>query len=330
LFENAISADAGSAEAYLGLGYAYYSLRQYRDSLLAWEEGARLEPSNSIVFISLGTLYWRIATLGDDYNTTGGDRCSSDALADAEKSRSAKQLEMSLENLRHSTELAGQEPEDVAFTFRTMAQVQYLLRNCPGYDSVEVLKTAVGYYQEALRLDPDNAAYWHIKARLSYTVWLQSPPGTGPSAREWLFAGLRDNDRALALEPADRGDYRPNAWRATILKEAVDGTMAQGDRRFANGDYLLALAYYELVANNQTDNATAAFRAGLAALAGREPEKALDWYQQGFERAVASRDESSIENAGVELKAFRANRSRIELGEIEALFSEKGIDLNSP
>jgi len=329
-FEDAIEENEASAEAYLGLGYAYYSLRQYRDALAAWEEGARLDPTNPIVFISLGTLYWRIGTLGEDYGVTGTDRCSSNTLTDAEKSRSAAQLEKSLEALGRSTELAGQEPADVAFTFRTMAQVQYLLRNCPGYDIVEVLKAAIGYYQEALLLDPDNAGYWHIKARLSYAVWLQSPAGTGPSARQWLFAGLRDNDRALALNPVDDGDYRPNVWHDTILKEAVDGTMSQGDRRFADGEYTLAQIYYELVAENQLDNAAAAFRAGLSALAGGKMDEAIAWYEQGLERALVSGDENSIMKAVADLKAYQVDRRQLDLGEIEALFSERGFEFHLP
>lgn len=331
-FQLAEEAAADSSGAQIGLGYVYYSTRQYDNALEAWEQAAEQNPSDPIAFISLGTLYWRIGTLGvDDYGTTtGSDRCSSAGVTEAEKSRSAVQLEKSINNFGRSTEIPGQESEELAFTFRTMGQVQFLLRNCPGYDSAETLKGSVAYYDEAVQHAPDNASYWHFKGRLAYSVWLNSPPGSGPAAREWLFVGLSDQEMALALEPEDVGDYRPNRWWTNSYAEAVDGSLVQGDLRFENGEYALAADYYELVANNRADHIESAFKAGLANLAAGEQDSAAAWYQEAFDRAQAIGDDDAAKEAGASIQKLTARQSGVRLGAINELFLQNDIDLGQP
>jgi tetratricopeptide (TPR) repeat protein len=332
LFQRATEVETASAEARLGLGYAYFSLRQLEQALQTWGEAAQLDPTDPSVLISLGTLYWRVGTLGDDFSASGSDRCFTDALSTSEKNKSAEQLELSIENLRESTTIPGQEPEEVAFTYRTMAHVQYLLRNCPEYDTVKTLEGAVDYYSQAIQRDPDNAGYWHFRGRLSYAIWSETPPDAGPIAREWLFMGLDDTDKALALDPVDRGDYAPNAWRETIWNEAVIGSISQGDLSFSEGEYDLALAYYELVAEHQTDHAEAAFKAGLAALSTGAQEQATQWYTVAIDRALASDDEVVVQEAFGDLRVFLGTQdgAAIKIEAIEGLFEDSGIGFDRP
>jgi tetratricopeptide (TPR) repeat protein len=272
-------------DATLGLGYAHYSLRQYDEALAVWQTAVAQDENNPILYISLGTLYWRVGTLGKNYNAlSGSDRCSQAFLPDEAKMRSADLLTQSIENLEKSIPLPNQTDAERAFTYRTIAQVQYLLRNCPEHDKAAVLQDAIASYQQAAELDAVNPLYWHMQGRLSYAVWQSLPPDTGPPAREWLFRGLSANEVAISLNNVDTGDYKPNAWEGTLM-QAIGSTLARGDDRFANGEYEVALQYYELMTTNQPDNAEAAFKAALAQLALGDSVSAEASLQRGRELA---------------------------------------------
>lgn len=330
--------NAPAVEALLGLGYTYYSLRQYDAALDAWNEAAdyndRLPQPEAAVPISLGTLYWRVATLGGDYEAAGVDRCQIANLPDSEKGVEAENLEASLAAFRRSLNMPGQDDAGRAFTYRTLGQVTYLLRDCPGYDKEQVLKDAYDEYVDAVALAPGEAGYWYRKSRLAYAVWTlpevpnswlemaiadmggaivaapetalywhdrgwmayqlwqYSPTDAGISARQWLFAGLADVMQALALDATDRSNsYRPNYWQGIIRNEAVDGTLARGDRWFAAGNYATALEYYALVAENAPENVEAALKASLAAAALQDRETAVFWYNAAQERLPVDDDD---------------------------------------
>ncbi|MCB8945304.1 MAG: tetratricopeptide repeat protein [Ardenticatenaceae bacterium] len=288
-FEDASSLDPDSAAAPVGQGYAHYSLRQYDEALDTWQTAVSLDPNNPITYISLGTLYWRVGTLGSNYNKLSGtDRCAQDFLTDEQKTASAQQLETSIDNFEQSLAQPNQTDNERAFTYRTIAQVQSLLKDCPGYEAAAVLQNVVANYQNAIQLDPANAAYWHNKARFAYSVWRSLPPDTGPAAREWLFAGMADNEMALSLNPVDNPNqgYIPNEWQAAFTR-AIGSTLTRGDERFRNGEHDVALDYYELMATNQPDNALAAFKASLAAQALGNQTLSDQWYEQGYEQATA-------------------------------------------
>lgn len=323
-FQKSTEVNPDSTDGAVGLGYTYYTLRQYEDALTAWNTATELDPNDATNLISLGALYWRIGTLGDDPNASGSDRCSNTGLTEAQRSESAAQLQQALEQLNKATQIEGQEAEDVAFTYRTQAQVFYLLRNCPGYDKVEMLDSAVNSYSEAIELDEDNATYWHFRGRLAYALWLNLPAGSGAQARQWLFDGLADQEQALQLNPSNP-DYEQ--WRATIYESAVPGTLARGDEAFKAGNYDTALAYYELVVQNRPEEITAVFKTGLATLATGNQEAALVLYQQAIMAATEAGNTQVIEEAWDELSAYAQGQRWADNNPFLQLFQNSGVDL---
>lgn len=205
-----------AVESLLGLGYAYYSLRQYDAALEAWRQATDLNEELSVPYpavpISLGTLYWRVATLGDDYEAGGVDRCQMANLPDAEKEQEAQNLEASLAAYRRALEVPGQDDAARAFTYRTMGQVTYLLRDCPGYDKEQVLKNAYGEYEQAVALAPNEAGYWFRKSRLAYAVW--TLPGV---PNEWLEQAIADMGGAIAAAPETAVYWHDRAWMSYQL-----------------------------------------------------------------------------------------------------------------
>ncbi len=287
-FEDASTIDPNSAEAPVGQGYANYSMRQYDEALEVWQTAVDQDSDNPVLYTSIGTLYWRIGTLGGNYNKlSGSDRCDQEFLTDEQKNQSAERLETSIGYFEQSLALPQQSNEDLAFTHRTIAQVQSLLKDCPGYEPAAVLQEVITSYDQAIELDPTNPLYWHNKARFSYSMWRNLPPDTGPAAREWLFTGLADNETALSLNPVDspHQGYVPNEWDGYFLR-AIGSTLNRGDARFRNGEYEVALEYYELMASNQPENVLAAFKASLAAQALGNQTLADQWYEQGMNQAT--------------------------------------------
>ncbi|MAT99347.1 MAG: hypothetical protein CL608_19585 [Anaerolineaceae bacterium] len=311
-FEKAISLNDGSDEAYLGLGFSYYSLHDYDKALEAWQKTAELIPRDPTIYISLGTLHWRLGMLQDEQGTLTQDRCTDPDLSEEQRLASAADLELAIENFKTALSLPGRVPTDMAETYQSLARVQYLLRNCPGYDSVEVRKDTYNSYSEAIELNPEIARYWHVRGRIAYEIWRNLPEDTGPSARVWLFDALEDTDVALMLDPVDFADYQPNFYRETIYPHAVNGTLTQGDKRFANGEYDVALGYYELVATRAPDVVRAPFKAGLASVALGEFAQAEQWYSEGLQRAEAADDGAAVLLAQADLIQF-ANRAQAEV-----------------
>ncbi|MCB8921173.1 MAG: tetratricopeptide repeat protein [Ardenticatenaceae bacterium] len=205
-----------AVEALLGLGYAYYSLRQYDEALAAWNAAAAYNDAitlpDPVVYISLGTLYWRVGTLGNNYEAFGEDRCQLDSLSDTAKLEDAQSLEDSLSAFNRSVVVPGQTDDERAFTYRTMGQVTYLLRDCPGYDKEQVLKDAYDEYVDAVALAPDNAGYWFRKSRLAYAVWVL--PGV---PNEWLEMAVTDMGGAIEASPQTAVYWHDRAWMSYLL-----------------------------------------------------------------------------------------------------------------
>lgn len=326
-FETAVSLNDHSDEAYLGLGFSYYSLREYDKALEAWEKTAELIPEDPTIYLSLGTLHWRLGMLQDEQGTLAQDRCADSELSEEQKLASAAELQLAIENFQTALSLPGRAPADVAETYQSLARVQYLLRNCPGYDLVEVLKATIASYTAAIELNPDEARYWHVRGRTAYAIWLNLPADTGPSARAWLFDALDDTDMALSLDPVDFGDYQPNRWRELIYPRAVDGSLAQGDIRFANGEYDVALGYYELVATRAPEVVRAPLKAGLASVALGDFAQAELWYTEGLKRAEAANDGAAVLLAQADLILF-AGREEVDVAPLLTLLRSTDLEVN--
>ena len=326
-FETAVALNDRSDEAYLGLGFSYYSLRDYDKALEAWEKTAELTPEEPTIYVSLGTLHWRLGMLQAGEDELVQDRCTDPDLSDAEKMASVTELLLAIENFQKANDLPGRAPVDVAETYQSLARVQYLLRNCPGYEIVAALEATIDSYTAAIELNPDEARYWHLRGRTAYAVWLNLPPGTGPSARIWLFDALDDTDMALTLRPDDLGDYQPNRWRDLIYAHAVDGSLAQGDNRFATGEYEVALGYYELVADRAPQVVRAPFKAGLAAVALNDFAQAETWYAAGLRLAEAADDAPSVALARADLRQF-ADRMDIDVSSLLTLLNNTDLEVD--
>ncbi len=326
LFQQAITADSTSSDARIGVGYAYYSLGQFDQAITVWEEANTLTPNNPAVPILLGTVYWRKGSVGDNPGGEALDRCT-EGRSETERLTAESWYLQAAEQFSRAVTLPGQDPLDVAFTYRTLAQVQFLLRNCPNQDKVAVLQATIDSYSRAIELDPTNAVYYHFRGRLAYALWQSLPAGTGPSAREGLFQAITDQEQALTLEP---GNQEYADWLKVTYETAVFGTMSRGDDAFQSGDYARALAYYELVTQNQPEVLEALFKAGLAALATRDGGKAETYYQQAISQAQAIGANALLQQAWTALTTFVRSHQGVEWSNINDFFRGSNLELNQP
>jgi len=280
LFWQAKEANPESAEAWLGEGYTLYSLNLFEEALPVWETAARLDPKDPTILISLGTLHWKFG--GKVGQELGRDSC--------EEYRNSVDLFTQAVD-RHR--LWPQLDKDVAYTYRTRGQVQYLLGNCPGYDRAEMLKEAVDSYSEAVRLYPENAFYWHMRGRLSYVVWYilhDLSEGTDPSALDWLLRGLDDIERALELDPFDDEtmDYRPNWFKQEYFMLA---TFKLGLTALQEEDIAKAVEFYSKELDSEADTVDTAVKLALIAVARDDIPEAAQWFNEAIRRTSIDRSQ---------------------------------------
>lgn len=308
---------SAATEALLGLGYAHYSLREYDEALDAWniaaEYNAQLVQPDPSVYISLGTLYWRVGTLGDDYEASGSNQCANSSLSTTQKEAKADLLTQAIANLDQAATIPQQTDAEVAFTYRTMGQVYFLLASCPEYDEAETLLNAVDSYSQAIALDPNNALYWHMRGRLAYSAWQVLPADAGIAARELLLQALTDEEKALALDPVEKGDYRPQVWYGRIYDPAVNGTLARAAELEASGSVEQADAYYDLVRHYATDAPLLLYRDALAAAMTDDWQTAVSLYHEGTLKAAAKEDIGSVRTAAAALRDYLLTKPRINV-----------------
>ncbi|MEZ4643239.1 MAG: tetratricopeptide repeat protein [Chloroflexota bacterium] len=306
-----------STEALLGLGYAYYSLRQYDAALDAWnlaaDTNAQLPQPDPGVYVSLGTLYWRVGTLGDNYDARGSNQCVQSTLSTADKEATAVELQSSIDNFEAATAVGGQSDDELAFTYRTLGQVYFLLASCPGYDEAETLLKAVDSYSQAIELTPDNALYWHMRGRLSYAAWQVLPADSGIAARELLLQALGDQEQALALDPVQQGDYRPQVWYDRTYGPAVNGTLARAAELEAAGDAAEAAAYYSLVADYAADVPLLLYGQALTAAKAGDWETAVSLYHEATLVAARKEDLGGVKTAAFALRDYVLAQPRLDV-----------------
>ena len=334
----AVSVQA-KCEAALGLGYTQYRLKHFDEALQIWQQAEARCPRNAALLTSLGTVKWRLGTLGEDYTVKGSDRCSSNALDEVEKRRVTGLLEESVNYFTKSAAIRDQPPEDRAFTYRTRGQVQYLLRNCPGYneDRSKKLGEAVNSYVQATKLDRQNSNYWYLLSRLRYAYWLSSD-ATGPAAREPVVQALVEIGEMMRLDgrTCEEADYEPcSIWYPAIYSAAVDGVLDKGDEWFAERDYETAKGYYELLTGHEPElpeSYRAHFGLGFTELAQGNPDVATDWFESGIALAVADDDKIAIGRLWQDLKKLSETDATFDIEPIKAIFDELdfGYDAVTP
>ncbi len=315
-FRDAAGSDPRSASIWLALGYAHFRLKEFDQTLAAWERAVELAPDDPVMIISRGTAHWRLAS------PAGGDRCANPQATDAEKAEAARQLGLAIDDFTRALALR---PDD-AFTYRTRAQVEYLLRFCPGYDFKTQLSRAVADYGEAVKRAPREALYWQFKARLEYVLGLHiftNELENEAEALAVLETAGSDISTAFELDPEDAENRR---WRSFLLNSALGNYhLGRGENVYAAGNYELAFSDFETAAGILTRDARAAFKAGLAAVALENEARAKGWYDAGFARASAlSRDDArqALQAALDDLSALLETNSRLsDIGQpiLEAL-----------
>lgn len=275
-FEQAVQANPEQAEAWIGLGYANYSLGLYADTAVAWERAFELAPDDPTVLISLGTLHWKL-----------GGRTNDPAAKCVEYSTSA-------DYFAQSAAQPGQDAKSVAFTFRTLGQVQSLLTNCPEFNDPHPYQLTIDSYTEAIRLDPENIDYYQKRGRFEYALWLQLPDT--PANEHLLYEALAD------LTVAFNGGYTDSTtlnFLRSVLSQLEPRALARAAAMMANGDFTAALAEYSVLAAAQPEKASIQFQAGLAALGAGDAAAVEFWFDGGIETAVAAANASQLLNQAI-------------------------------
>ncbi|MEZ4658067.1 MAG: tetratricopeptide repeat protein [Caldilineaceae bacterium] len=222
------------ASAWLGLGYAEYAQNELDAAEAAWEESARLDDKDPVVRISLGTLHWKRG----GQSTTEEARC-------AEYARAVDYLTAATDRAH----LREQTDADVAFTFRTRAQIEWLLRRCPQAGGLAPgLKSAIVSYSAAITLAPQNAVYWQMRGRITYVLYSELLAQGDPQANVQLLSGLADLAKALELDPVENvaKDYKPNGWLQAPYQPAVSRAAHQA---LQSGDERQAVVIYHALIN---------------------------------------------------------------------------------
>ncbi len=266
LFKEATIANPNETEAWVGYGYASFSQGDFPMASLTWNHAYQLAPDDPTVLISLGTLHWKLGGLSDN------------------EAASCDEYGQSVDYFTQAAELPGQDPTAVAFTYRTRAQVQYLLRNCPDRSFVTVMNEAIASYGEAVKLDPENATYWQLKGRLGYALWLSGEVADEEETAV-LYEALIAINEAYRLDPDDQVTIN---FRNAILNALEPLIPADTANKLASGEYETALDEAALLAEIAPDNPAYALQAGLAALAAGDTTQARKWYETGIAAAVAA------------------------------------------
>lgn len=289
LFEQATDANPEQAEAWIGLGYANYSLALYADAAVAWERAFELAPDDPTVLISLGTLHWKLGGRTDD----AAAKCSEYAT--------------SADYFAQSTAQPGQDNKSLAFTFRTLGQVQSLLRGCPGFADPHPYQLTIDSYTEAIRLDPDPD-YYQKRGRWGYALWRQL--ADTPENDHLLYTALADLTKAVA------GGYTDNTTRnflQAVLGQLEPRALERAAGFMAEGDFAAALEVYSLLATALPDDVALKFQAGLAALGTGDEAVTKGWFDAVTDTAVTQSNAIPLlEQAITILDAFLAEHPDVD------------------
>ena len=69
-------------------------------------------------------------------------------------------------------------------------------------------------------------------------------PVPAPARGVFLFDGIEDLVRAIAIQPEDQGGYQPNRWLNILSGEAIEGSIRQGITRLGAAAYAEALGLF--------------------------------------------------------------------------------------
>lgn len=199
----------------------------YQQTENAWMEIQSLTELSTLK--SLGTLHWAEAQVA----TSLEERCTEWALA---------------EDFFQLGVLPAQSPAERAFTYRTLAQIEWALRTCTGYgyNRLDMIQRAVNSYSSAIQFSQQDDRFYpyyvHMRGRIGYVLWAGLPEND-PKRIDTLVKSVRDFQTALTVDPMDRMiqdqrrvntglafDYIPNQFARTIVVPAALGEIQRLNR----------------------------------------------------------------------------------------------------
>lgn len=272
-FRQAALYDPASPENWVAVGYGYFGLEEYPATMTAWEHAIELAPDDPLTIISHGMGNWLVADAG---------HCSSSDATPEEKEEAVVYLNLAIDDLNRALTL---QPDD-AWTFRTRAQIEYLLAFCPGQSYEAQIKKAITSYDEAIQYAPDNDFYRQFQARLRFVLGRHIfAQGREREAEAWtiLAFAVADINRAYELDP---GDETTRIWRDYLTQEAWGRYhQTRGWNNYVAGNYTAAEADSIRAALLVPQDAELAFNVGLTSLAQGKGKQAIAWYDEGLTRA---------------------------------------------
>jgi hypothetical protein len=316
-FTQAAIRDPQQANIQLAIGYAHYALQEYPAALHAWEFAADLAPDDPVMIVSRGTGYWRVGTL---------PACSNSQATEEEKALSAQYLNLALEDLNLALTL---NPTD-AFTYRTRAQIEFILSNCTsqGYDTITQLRQSVESYAQAVNLEPENDLYLIFRGRIGYLLaraLFLAGPQNDTEARTVLDQVISDIKAAYTIDPTDDPVKQNKTWYDFVVGPTGDAAWPDFHRRrgqaaLTAGDYAQAYSDLSYATPLITDNLELAFQAGLAALAEGEVNDAAAFYDTAIERMALAQDANNLTPALEALSSLVQSRPDLNLSNFATQF----------
>jgi tetratricopeptide (TPR) repeat protein len=205
-FQQAVTANPESSEARLAEGYALYALERFVDAQSVWEEAADLEPKDATILLALATAHWKLG--GRAGQPPDQETCTEYQAA----------FDLFVETLDEGR-FWEQTPKDLGFTHRTLAQMLYLLADCPGYVKVDTYKDAVDHYSQALKFDPGNGWFLYRRGTISRGLYLLQKTSTPAEAYGWLLKAIDDVSRSTRINPKNDNYRRDRDGLITTAEE---------------------------------------------------------------------------------------------------------------
>lgn len=284
------------AAAYAGRGWVYFWFARldsetveeerafYEKAFADFQAAAELNPDELSAFTGLG---WANYYMGLTY-----PRCVADANDPAGAAERARFIQRASDAYVKVIRLQPQ----AAIHYRVKAQLDWILKNCPGYDYVAQLQVAIQDYAEAIRRDPSRA-HWHFRqANMYYDLGAQLA-GTDPEAARQAYekaargyeaaiqrnpenpaylAGLRTVYRLLGEEPDRAFDLAAQAQG--LPPDSPESYLTLGEqilgagRRYA----LMAANAFRKAVELDPENARAYWLLGKALFDAGQREEAID------------------------------------------------------
>jgi tetratricopeptide (TPR) repeat protein len=284
----------------LAIGYAHLGLQDDQAAQKSWQQAISLNATTSDERISRGTAYWSLGTLE-------GEPCPEPINQSSDAQKAAQNILYIQKAAKDFTRVIQLEANN-SLAYRTLGQLHYLLRYCPSYDYQKEMRAAIASYQQAVKIDNQNAISWQYLARLQTAFYLAiyEQSERAEEALALLTQAAKNIDRAYQLEP---NNSQSTLWRNDYIPSTA---LREGTRHYTLKNYELALAYFELTATYQADNPEAAFKAALSSLALGKGEEALNWYKEGIQRATDYNKSDTVQSALDDLNILIQNNPHLE------------------